>query len=253
MDIIPAIDIIDGACVRLTQGDYGTKKVYDQNPLDIAKGYEDAGCRRLHLVDLDGAKAGRVINHRVLEQITGNTSLVVDFGGGIGSTQDIETVFASGAAMVTGGSIAVRNRELFLSWLQQYGPGRIILGADARNKMVSVSGWTEDSQLEVTEFIMSYLDLGIRQVISTDIGVDGMMTGPSVELYRHMLETAAQSGRSLNLIASGGVSGIKDLDELKVLGVSGVIIGKALYEQTITLKQVSAWIAQEEKEESEGC
>ncbi len=242
MEIIPAIDIIDGACVRLTQGDYGRKKIYDQNPLDIARRYEDAGCRRLHLVDLDGAKAGRVINHQVLQQIARQTSLIVDFGCGIGSRQDLDMVFDSGAAMVTGGSIAVRDREQFLSWLDHYGPDKIILGADARNGKVSVSGWTEDSQLEVTDFILSYLELGIRQVISTDIAVDGMMTGPSLALYKRILESARLSGREISLIASGGVSREQDLEDLVHLGVTGVIIGKALYEQTITLERLSTWI-----------
>lgn len=242
MEIIPAIDIIDGACVRLTQGDYGRKKIYGQDPVETAKMYEDAGCRRLHLVDLDGAKAGHVVNYKVLEHIAESTSLVIDVGGGIHSDKDIELVFNVGASMVTGGSIAVKAPDRFLQWLEAYGADSIILGADARNGRIAVSGWTEESDLEVTQFIISFLARGVRKVISTDISVDGMMTGPSVELYRSIMEQAEESGYALELIASGGVSKEEDLEILQQAGVSGVIIGKALYEKTIPIERLKYWI-----------
>jgi len=242
MEIIPAIDIIEGACVRLSQGDYQQKKVYDQDPLQAAKRLEQAGCSRLHLVDLDGAREGRIINTRVLERISAYTNLVIDYGGGIKHRDDVKTAFSAGASMITGGSVAVKDPNQFLSWLDLYGSDRIILGADARDGRVSVSGWMEDSGLDVVEFILSFLKRGVRRVISTDIAQDGMLAGPSLNLYKRILDAVEQAGLAVELTASGGVSKIEDVAELKELGVSGVIIGKALYEGTISLEQLNPWM-----------
>src|SRR5574344_803411 len=226
MIIIPAIDIIDGKCVRLTKGDYDIKKIYSDNPLDIAKGFEDAGITRLHLVDLDGAKAKHIVNHKVLETIASKTKLVIDFGGGLKSDDALRIAFESGASMVTGGSIAVKDRETFLHWIETYGAEKIILGADAKDKMIAVSGWQEVSELPILDFIESYTSRGIQKVISTDIARDGMLTGPSIHLYKEIMDKFP----TLELIASGGIATMKDIYELNEMGVPGVITGKAIYE-----------------------
>lgn len=241
MEIIPAIDIIEGACVRLTKGDYGTKRIYNQDPLETAKRYEGAGIRRLHLVDLDGAESGGIRNYRVLERIAGHTSLIIDFGGGVKQDEDIRIAFENGAAMVTGGSTAVKSPERFLSWLERYGAERIILGADAKDRRISVSGWQEDAGADIRDFVRSYLQKGIRKVISTDIGRDGMLQGAAVDLYRELLNDAEENDLPLYLIASGGVSGEEDLEELAAAGLHGVIIGKAIYEGKISLDTLSRW------------
>lgn len=232
--IIPAIDVIDAKCVRLSQGDYNQKTVYNENPLEVAKMFEDVGISRLHLVDLDGAKAKHIVNYKVLETIATKTDLVIDFGGGLKSDEDLRIAFECGAQMVTGGSIAVKDRDTFLSWIEKYGPEKIILGADARNKKIAVSGWQEVSELSILDFIESYTGKGIRKVISTDIARDGMLTGPSFDLYKEILEQFPD----LELIASGGISSMKDIDELNEMGVPGVITGKAIYEGRISLKEL---------------
>lgn len=237
--IIPAIDLIDAKCVRLSQGDYNQKTVYNENPLEVAKMFEDAGITRLHLVDLDGAKAQHIVNYKVLETIAGKTSLVVDFGGGLKSDEDLKIAFESGAQMVTGGSIAVKNRETFLSWIEKYGAEKIILGADAKDKKIAVSGWQEVSELSILDFIASYTSQGIQKVISTDIARDGMLTGPSIDLYKEIM---AQF-EGLELIASGGIASMKDIHELNEMGVPGVITGKAIYENKISLKEISKFIS----------
>ena len=234
IDIIPAIDLIDGKCVRLTQGDYSQKKVYNQNPLEVAKSFEAAGIRRLHLVDLDGAKAQHIVNHRVLYNIATQTSLVVDFGGGLKTDADLRIAFDNGASMITGGSIAVKDPETFIKWISDYGSDRIILGADAMYGMIAVSGWTETSSLELPEFIAGYRSKGITQVICTDIGRDGMMQGPAVELYRNLLGQFP----GLYLVASGGVSCMEDIVLLQNAGVPAVITGKAIYEGKIKMEEL---------------
>jgi phosphoribosylformimino-5-aminoimidazole carboxamide ribotide isomerase len=238
MDIIPAIDLIDGKCVRLTQGDYAQKKVYNQNPLEVARGFEAAGIRRLHLVDLDGAKAQHIVNYRVLHSIATQTSLVVDFGGGLKTDADLRIAFDNGASMITGGSIAVKDPETFHRWIADYGADKIILGADAKDGMIAVSGWTETSSLELTAFIAGYREKGITQVICTDIGRDGMMQGPAVELYQSLLEQFP----GLYLVASGGVSCMDDIVALQQAGVPAVIIGKAIYEGKIGVEELGEWI-----------
>lgn len=234
MKIIPAIDIIDGKCVRLTKGDYSTKKIYNEDPVEVAKSFEDNGIKFLHLVDLDGAKSSQIVNYKALEKISNQTSLSVDFGGGIKSNNDIKIAFESGANQVTGGSIAAKNRALFIEWIDVYGPEKIILGADCLDRKIATDGWLKGSETDVIEFINSYEINGIKDVISTDISKDGMLEGPSIELYKEIL-----SQSSVNLIASGGVSTMKDVLELKEIGCSGVIIGKAIYEGRITLKELS--------------
>ena len=229
--IIPAIDIIDGKCVRLSQGDYRQKTVYNEDPLEVAKWFEDCGIRRLHLVDLDGAKASRIINYKVLEKIALRTSLVIDFGGGLKSDDDLRVAFESGASMITGGSIAVKNPEVFESWLSQYGKDKIILGADCRNEKVSVSGWTEDSTEEIIPFVKKWKEKGIEKVICTDISKDGMMQGPSIELYKKITTEIP----AIHLIASGGVSCNDDICLLDEAGIPEVIVGKAIYEGKINL------------------
>ncbi|WP_423128436.1 1-(5-phosphoribosyl)-5-[(5-phosphoribosylamino)methylideneamino]imidazole-4-carboxamide isomerase [Gaoshiqia sp. Z1-71] len=236
--IIPAIDLIDAKCVRLSQGDYNQKTVYNENPLEVAKMFEGAGITRLHLVDLDGAKAKHIVNHKVLESIASKTSLVIDFGGGLKSDDDLRIAFESGAQMVTGGSIAVKDRETFLSWIETYGAEKIILGADAKDKKIAVSGWQEVSELPILEFIESYTSRGIRKVISTDIARDGMLTGPSIDLYREILEQFP----NLELVASGGIASMKDIIELDEMGVPGVITGKAIYEGKIGLDEINKFI-----------
>lgn len=232
--IIPAIDLIDAKCVRLSQGDYNRKTVYNENPLEVAKMFEDAGITRLHLVDLDGAKAKHIVNYKVLETITSKTNLVIDFGGGLKSDEDLQIAFECGAAMVTGGSIAVKDRETFLHWIETYSAEKIILGADAKDKMIAVSGWQEVSELSIFDFIESYTSKGIRQVISTDIARDGMLTGPSIELYKEIMAQFP----NLELIASGGIASMKDIYELDEMGIPGVITGKAIYENRISLDEI---------------
>lgn len=230
MRIIPAIDIIDGKCVRLTQGDYAQKKVYNENPLEVAKAFERAGLKYLHLVDLDGAKAGRVINWKVIEAITGGTTLSVDFGGGIKKEDEIRKLFDAGVRQVNLGSIAVKDPALVQSWIETYGTEKIILSADVKNEMVAISGWTEDSTISIGDFIADYLKKGIRYITCTDISTDGMLQGPNVALYKELLDKFPQ----VKLIASGGVSSVQDLEALKKIAVDGVIVGKAIYEGRIT-------------------
>lgn len=242
MRIIPAIDLIDAKCVRLSQGDYNTRKVYSEDPLDMARRFEDHGITHLHLVDLDGAKAKKVINYKVLERIAGHTSLKIDFGGGIRSQEDLRIAFNSGASQITGGSIAVKDPETFLGWVENFGSERIILGADARDRKIAVSGWLDTSDKALIPFITDYLEKGITYVICTDISKDGLLQGPSSELYKEILETAGQ-GR-INLIASGGVTTVNDLENLGESGCEGAIIGKAIYEGHISLKALENFILQ---------
>ena len=234
IQIIPAIDIIEGKCVRLTQGDYAQKKVYNEHPLEVARQFEDAGLKRLHLVDLDGAKAGKVRNWKVLETIAGKTTMIIDFGGGIKTAGDVDIVFNSGAALATVGSIAVKDAELFVSWLQEYGPDRFFLGADVKNEKITVSGWTETTDRWVYDFISDYVEKGIHQLFCTDVSKDGLLQGPALDLYKNII----QKFPNLHFIASGGVSGMDDVHRLEEIGCKGVIIGKAIYEGRITLKQL---------------
>jgi len=234
MKIIPAIDIIDGKCVRLTKGDYSTKKIYSSKPVEVAKEFEDSGIQFLHLVDLDGAKAQKIINYKTLEAISSQTNLNVDFGGGVKTNNDIELAFNSGAKQITGGSIAINNPTLFLEWIKKYSSDKIILGADCNNGFISVNGWQEDSSFELFDFLKHYESKSLKSVICTDISKDGMLEGPSIDLYKKII-----SDTSLKLIASGGVSSMEDLIILKEIGCEGAIIGKALYEGKITLKQLS--------------
>jgi len=231
MQIIPAIDIIDGKCVRLTKGDFNQKKIYNENPLEVALQFQDAGLTRLHLVDLDGAKQGKIINYKTLENICSKTQLIVDFGGGLQSNEDLKIAFQSGALMVTGGSIAVKQPELFSQWLSEYGPSKIILGADVHDQMVAIHGWQEDSSLTINELISTYQPQGILNVICTDISKDGAMQGPSFHLYEQLLNDFP----NLHFIASGGVTAIEDVYKLAEMNMFGAIIGKALYEGTIQL------------------
>ncbi len=244
MRIIPAIDIIDGKCVRLTKGDYNTTKIYNENPLEVAKQFEGAGIEYLHMVDLDGAKAAHVVNYRVLELVASKTNLKIDFGGGLKSDDDIITAFNSGARQITGGSIAVKNRDTFERWISKYGSQKIILGADCKNEKIAISGWLEESSLEVIPFIKDYQKQGIQYVVCTDISKDGMLEGPSIDLYKNIIEecTNGSSGQSIKLIASGGVTTIEDIEKLSEINCEGVIIGKAIYENRITLKELERFI-----------
>jgi phosphoribosylformimino-5-aminoimidazole carboxamide ribotide isomerase len=242
MRIIPAIDIIDGKCVRLSKGDYNTKKIYNENPLEVAKEFEAHGIKYLHLVDLDGAKSKHIVNHKVLEEIASNTSLQIDFGGGLKSNEDLRIAFESGAKQITGGSIAVSDPETFISWLEQFGPEKIILGADANNEKVAISGWQEESAEELIPFIQNYNQKGVQYVICTDISKDGMLEGPSFELYRKILEETNDNGSPLKLIASGGISTFNELPKLAEIGCEGTIIGKAIYEGRISMKQLESYI-----------
>lgn len=235
IEIIPAIDIIGGKCVRLTRGEYSTSKVYSDDPVDMAKRFVDAGCRSLHLVDLDGAKSNHIVNHHTLEQVASRTPLTIDFGGGLKSDDDLRIAFESGAAMVTGGSIAVRCPDTFLRWLDTYGPDRIILGADARGGKIAAEGWTATSDRDIVPFIEGYASHGIRRVISTEISVDGTLEGPAVSLYRRILDILPE----LWLVASGGVGSISDIAMLDAAGVPAVIVGKAIYEGRISLSDIS--------------
>lgn len=237
MRIIPAIDIIDGKCVRLTQGDYGQKKIYNDSPLEVARSFEGAGLKYLHLVDLDGAKAGKVTNWKVVESITANTSLAVDFGGGVKTGDELSNLFNAGIKQVNLGSIAVKNPGLVNDWIQNYGSEKIILSADVKNEMIAISGWQEDATITLNDFLNDYLLRGISYVTCTDISTDGMLTGPNIGLYKKIRSNFP----SIHIIASGGVSGLADLHELKDAGVAGVIIGKAIYEGRITLKELEAF------------
>ncbi|GAB5553106.1 MAG: 1-(5-phosphoribosyl)-5-[(5-phosphoribosylamino) methylideneamino]imidazole-4-carboxamide isomerase [Saprospiraceae bacterium] len=234
MFIIPAIDLIDGKCVRLTQGDYAQKKVYNEDPLEVAQAFEDAGIQRLHLVDLDGAKAKRIINHKVLERIASKTNLQIDFGGGLKSDEDLHIAFESGAHQVTGGTIAVKQPEVFLRWLEQYTADRIILGADFKDGKIAVSGWQEASDRELFEFLKSYYEKGVRYTISTDVSKDGLLQGSAVDTYQEIREALPE----LQLIASGGVTQMDELIKLAEMDCYGAIIGKAIYEGNLTLKEL---------------
>ena len=234
MHIIPAIDIIEGKCVRLTQGDYEQKKVYNEDPLEVARAFADHGISRLHLVDLDGARAGRVVNYRVLERIASRTGLHIDFGGGLKSDEDLRIAFESGARQVTGGSVAVKNPARFTEWLERYGPERIILGADVRDRRIAVSGWQETTDTELLPFLEDYAGKGVQYVICTDISRDGLLQGSALDLYAEIRETFP----GLQLIASGGVSAAEELEKLRSIGCFGAIIGKALYEGRISLNDL---------------
>ncbi len=238
MRIIPAIDIIDGKCVRLSKGDYDTKKIYNENPLEVAKEFEAHGIQYLHLVDLDGAKSQHIVNQKVLERIASQTNLVIDFGGGLKTDEDLRIAFESGARQITGGSIAVKDPETFTGWLENHGSDKIILGADALDEKVAVSGWQEESTEELIPFIQSYQAKGIHYVICTDISKDGMLEGPSFELYKRIIEQT----ENLKLIASGGISTFDELPKLAEMGCEGTIIGKAIYENRISLKQLETYI-----------
>lgn len=236
IEIIPAIDILHGKCVRLTQGDFASQKIYNEHPLEVARQFEDAGLKRLHLVDLDGAKEGRVKNWKVLEGIAGKTSLVIDFGGGIAGADDLRIVFSSGAALATVGSIAVKSEDLLREWMLIYGPDKFLLGADVRDEKISITGWTVDTEIRIYDFIEKYSAAGIKKIFCTDIKMDGAMKGPSLELYKKILDRFP----NLYFIASGGIRSLDDILELEEAGCKGVIIGKAIYEGMITLKELSA-------------
>jgi len=235
MQIIPAIDIIEGKCVRLTQGDYSQKKIYNENPLEVAKMFEDAGLERLHLVDLDGAKAERIINYKVLEKIAKHTHLKIDFGGGLKNREDVRIAFECGAMQITGGTIAVKKRDEFLGWLKEYGPEKIILGADVTDGKIAIQGWQEQSGLDLFEFLESNIAEGINQVICTDISKDGLLQGSSIEIYQIIMEKFP----SIQLVASGGVSSFGELKKLEAVGCHGAIIGKAIYEGKVLLEELS--------------
>ncbi|MBO5827715.1 MAG: 1-(5-phosphoribosyl)-5-[(5-phosphoribosylamino)methylideneamino]imidazole-4-carboxamide isomerase [Paludibacteraceae bacterium] len=239
IEIIPAIDIIDGKCVRLSQGDYDQKKVYNENPLEVAKMFESVGIKRLHLVDLDGAKAKHIVNYKVLERIATNTTLTIDFGGGLKSDDDLRIAFECGAMMVTGGSVAVKDRETFLSWIEKFGSERIILGADVKDKKIAVSGWLETTNIDLLPFVEKYKEEGINKIICTDISKDGMLAGPSIDLYKEIL----QEFPDLYLIASGGVSSMNDIEQLQEANVPAVITGKAIYEGKIKLNELSSFLS----------
>jgi phosphoribosylformimino-5-aminoimidazole carboxamide ribotide isomerase len=234
MHIIPAIDIIEGKCVRLTQGDYNQKKIYNEHPLEVAKEFADAGLMRLHLVDLDGAKSGKIINYKVLETLASKTNLHIDFGGGLKSDADLKIAFECGAKQITGGTIAVKNRDVFLSWIETYGAEKIILGADVKDEKIAVSGWLETSNLWLKDFLQDFVNHGIKYCICTDISKDGLLKGASNELYEKTLDEF----KDLQLIASGGVSNMADLEKLAEIGCFGAIVGKAIYEGKVTLKEL---------------
>lgn len=240
MRIIPAIDLIDGKCVRLSKGDYATQKIYNEHPLEVAKAFEAHGIQHLHLVDLDGAKSKHIVNHKVLEDIASKTSLKIDFGGGLKSDEDLKIAFESGAHQVTGGSIAVKEPEVFEQWIETYGSEKIILGADVQGDRIATNGWLETSEHRLVDFVKDYHTKGIQYVICTDISKDGMLEGPSFEVYADLL--AAQSG--IKLIASGGISSFDELPRLAAMGCEGTIIGKAIYENRITLAALENFILQ---------
>ena len=238
IELIPAIDIIDGKCVRLSQGDYDTKKIYNEKPLEVAKEFEANGIQRLHVVDLDGAKSSHVVNYKVLDAIAGHTSLTIDFGGGIKTDEDLMIAFENGAHMVTLGSVAVKKPELFKKWLYQYGAEKIILGADVKDNRISVSGWLEEGPQELMPFLTNYTQEGVSKVLCTDISRDGMLQGPSIELYKQVM----QRFPTMHLIASGGVSGVDDIIRLDDAGIPAVVFGKALYEGRITMKDLKRFM-----------
>jgi phosphoribosylformimino-5-aminoimidazole carboxamide ribotide isomerase len=251
MRIIPAIDIIGGKCVRLSKGDYNTKIIYNENPLEVAKMFEAHGIKYLHLVDLDGAKSSKIVNHKILEQIASKTTLKIDFGGGLKSDADLRIAFESGANQITGGSIAVKNREIFKKWIADYGADKIILGADVNNEKVAVSGWLEDSDEDLVPFIKNYQSKGIQYVICTDIAKDGMLEGPSFELYKKIIDQCSvtssavekiSEANGIKLIASGGISTFAELPKLAEMGCEGTIIGKAIYEHKISMKELENFI-----------
>jgi phosphoribosylformimino-5-aminoimidazole carboxamide ribotide isomerase len=238
MEIIPAIDIIDGKCVRLTYGDYSQKKIYNEHPLEVARQFEDAGLQRLHLVDLDGAKAGAVKNWKVLETLAGKTRLVIDFGGGIKMEKDVQIVFECGSRYATVGSMAVKEKETFVSWLKKFGPDKFLLGADVRDEKLTISGWTEKTEIWIYDFIQEYMEQGVQQLFCTDVAKDGALEGPSIELYKNIIKKFPE----LHFIASGGVRHMDDVYELQDIGCKGVIIGKALYENRIAIADLKKFI-----------
>ena len=237
IEIIPAIDLIDGKCVRLTRGDYERKKIYNEDPLEVAKMFAGAGITRLHLVDLDGAKAQHIVNHKVLERICSSTNLIVDFGGGLKSDKDLQIAFECGASMITGGSIAVKNPDIFNNWINSFGSEKIILGADVMDEKVAVTGWTETTDRELIPFLKNYIDKGITKIICTDISKDGMLEGPAFDLYEKILGEFPQ----IYLIASGGVSSMADIEKLNNANVPAVILGKAIYEGKVKLNELSVF------------
>ena len=234
IELIPAIDIIDGQCVRLTKGDYNQKKVYNDDPLTVAKEFEKMGFKRLRMVDLDGARSKHIVNNEILRRVTAETSLIVDFGGGIKSEEDIVKAFESGASMITVGSIAVTQPGLFIQWMEKYGPEKMILGADVRNGMISINGWKKDSQISLLPFLKQYVEAGVKNVLCTEISKDGTLQGPAVTLYKEIMSAYPK----LHLIASGGVSRKEDIDELESEGIPAVVFGKAIYEGRINLKEL---------------
>ena len=236
MRVIPAIDIIDGKCVRLIKGDYNKKKVYNENPLEVAKAFEDHGFKFLHLVDLDGARSNHIVNHKVLEVISTKTNLNIDFGGGLKSNKDLEIAFECGANKITGGSVAVRNSTLFLEWIEIYGADKIILGSDVNGQNIVINGWVETSNQTINKFLSFYIDNGVKTTICTDVSKDGMLKGPSISLYKEIL-----SQNRIDLIASGGISKIEDVTELREIGCEAAIIGKAIYEESISLKELERY------------
>jgi len=238
IEIIPAIDIIDGKCVRLTKGDYDTKKVYNEDPVEVAKMFEAHGIKRLHTVDLDGARSQHIINYKTIEKIADHTSLIIDFGGGIKSDEDIDIAFASGASMVTIGSVAVKKPELFDAWLEKYNDNKIILGADVKNGLISINGWKEEGNDELMPFLEKYIGKGVDNVLCTDISRDGMLQGPAIQLYEDIMK----SFPNINLIASGGVSCIEDIDHLNSAGIPSVVFGKAIYEGKIKMEELEKYV-----------
>lgn len=238
MELIPAIDLIEGKCVRLTQGDYSTQKVYNEDPLEVALQFESVGIERLHVVDLDGAKAGHIVNYNVLERLASRTRLIIDFGGGLKSDEDLRIAFDCGAQMITGGSIAVKNPERFLTWLEKYGGERVILGADAKDKKIAVSGWEEGTNLDLIPFVKDYREKGVQKIICTDIGRDGMLQGPAIDLYKEIKEEVG----GLYVIASGGVSSMADIERLDEAGIPAVIFGKAIYEGRIRMSEIEKYV-----------
>jgi phosphoribosylformimino-5-aminoimidazole carboxamide ribotide isomerase len=235
MEIIPAIDIIDGKCVRLTKGDYAQQKIYNENPVEVAKEFEASGIKRLHMVDLDGAKAGKIINLKVLEAVASQTNLVIDFGGGVKKITDVSDIITAGASIVTIGSLAVKHPEILEEWLLEFGPDKFLIGADVLDRKIKISGWLVDGGIDIDTFIGKMLALGVQNIFCTDISKDGAMQGPSIDLYKDIMNTHTE----IKLIASGGVSNFHDVIELKEIGCSGAIIGKAIYEGTVTLKELS--------------
>lgn len=240
IQIIPAIDIIDGKCVRLSQGDYNQKKVYNEDPLEVAKEFEDYGIKRLHMVDLDGARSKHVINYKVLERVTSHTSLTVDFGGGIKTDEDLDIAFDNGASLVTLGSIAVKEPERMWGWCEKYGAEKIILGADVKDKMIAVNGWLETSKQDLFSFLDTHIKKEINNVLCTDISKDGMLAGPSIELYKEVMKFCP----TLNLIASGGVSCLEDIKKLNEAGIPSVVFGKAIYEGKIDMKELTRYVVE---------